>query len=545
MSGIPSTVAVPIADTIVFEHNCPRSWFFFDTEIGEIRRHVGRDLQAVSLFEALTSHPPQRGGRLLDVVATYTYVFEDPTTEDNVVSILYLDRRGLENFLTHPHPVKRQGMLQQFVVPLDSNECVLQAVWSPSVCILRRRTSLKPLFHTLTPVAERLVTFDGPESYSLEGVCSPDTVDTLNAACASIAEHLLRTQHMKVAAMTLYFKMTAKCVPCLLWCGNMQFQGLNPANLGHVAQFSCSALPSRDETFVDRSLRQVNEQQSELERQMSPQSPGQRRRDAAKLARANGALVSNNIYGGSGKKQAGAAALAAVADVKRRGSSSGANARSGGAVVGGVGRSGSGAGNGGLQPLSGSGVGVGGGSLSMQVMESKIAELTDSWYTVGEDVEEEYRAIRDVEQAAQTIVEDTLYMAMSHFQVDPEANGSAAAVGGSSASPSSPGVVGSVPGGGLRISFPIDLQRFLDGTDNVAQLVRAIGLIELDAGEYLIQRSEGDVALRQHPIPTMVAAGRVWIASYFASRITALQQRASLHLQIAAVKIGLAAATAR
>lgn len=42
-----------LPDTIIYEHNYPRSWLYFDGKSQELKRHTGKDLDTKSIAAAL------------------------------------------------------------------------------------------------------------------------------------------------------------------------------------------------------------------------------------------------------------------------------------------------------------------------------------------------------------------------------------------------------------------------------------------------------------------------------------------------------------
>ena len=58
------------------------------------------------------------------------------------------------------------GILQRFLDPYGEHQTLIQAVWSPNLCIFSKRMNYRNLYDTGYDPYERLTTFDGAEVYS-------------------------------------------------------------------------------------------------------------------------------------------------------------------------------------------------------------------------------------------------------------------------------------------------------------------------------------------------------------------------------------------
>lgn len=112
----------------------------------------------------------------------------------------------MENFLQRRS--KREhgnGILQKFVIPKGSSNSLLQVVWSPHVCLVRRRTNNNRLLDFKHSMYERAVTYEGPSHYSSEVFVAPSLERHVKAACKNIVDHFQRL-HIRVQRMVLFFK---------------------------------------------------------------------------------------------------------------------------------------------------------------------------------------------------------------------------------------------------------------------------------------------------------------------------------------------------
>jgi hypothetical protein len=524
VNDVASIVKVRIPTTVLFEHSCPRAWYDFDDEIREVRRQVGKDLQATSIYNDFMGIPNKAnegdglglppvvgvdqhshssgahrkgaarvGGmrREGEVIASFTYV-QEAASEEPVVGVIYLTAEELRDFLTKPNPLKRQGILQKFIPSLETNETVIQASWSPRVCLLRRRTSRRGRGDHRHPVSERYVTFDGPDHLSVEGACSKETVRVFGSLCEDIADHLYKTQHLKVANMILFFKQNQNVEPVLLWCGGLQFQGFRTAT---PLQATLSLLESgpRGDDAQEIAARKVLSETDKHHKVLLTEFKSPRRRVLFPAAgRSNDQKTEDGAGGPNSNSQGGAS--------------------------------------------SGS---VSGGADSaffrrrrIEELRKSIKGLCETWYKMTDEIEEEYLTLVEHERAVQAMVEDTLYLAMSQrVETTHPSEMSSAMFASATFKPEEEGDL-------LRIRFPPELSRYLSSPEHVASLIKAMGLVELPSGDISLSSRSSKLP----PIPTIISAARNWIADHFRERMFALRMKASGQVQLAAVKLALQAA---
>ncbi|CUG36682.1 Hypothetical protein, putative [Bodo saltans] len=277
----PGEVAPPlrvsIPDTIVFEHNCPRSWFYYDVENKEIRKRAGRDLQAGTILaEFGTSTPGVSSGSgastSITTVATFTYLRHEDGSNEPAVTTLYLTKEGLEKLLITTSVVKLEGILQKHFLPIELNECVIQATWGAKLCLIRRRMNHRTITDRPRLLSEKHCTFDGPDHLSIEVSTAKDTVGDITHITERIVEHVARTARMKPVSMMLYFKLDQQRKPRLLWCSSLRFDK-HPYTLPPACVFVSPELESPDTTADDTALDDMAIAQSKLERRSRPGSP--------------------------------------------------------------------------------------------------------------------------------------------------------------------------------------------------------------------------------------------------------------------------------
>ena len=229
-----------VPDTIVFDHNFPRGWYTSDLKAKEISKKQGKELDAASIYNAFSKTPNPS----VAIVASYmcSYDEEDANGETNTVTqVEFFNEETVKEFVGRK--VKREGILQKFLIPKGHRNSVIQAVWSPRVCIVQRRTnvcSIKDKLQCERDPYTSAVTYEGPSHFSEEGTCAGHTTEEVKNICGNIVQHFYNLEHKYITRMVLYFKVDEKDQVWLLWCGSLRCQ--RPRSAQSNAVESCSAL---------------------------------------------------------------------------------------------------------------------------------------------------------------------------------------------------------------------------------------------------------------------------------------------------------------
>lgn len=165
---LESCLNVLIPDTIVYEHNFPRGWYCYDEKHNEIKKKTGKELDPKKIFKEF-SKTTVKG---IDIVASYLSKCEKSSGGEETTQVEFFDVDDLEKFL-FKRERREQGILQKFLVPKGSHNSVVQAIWSPHVCLVEKRNNCLKLIDKKNTMYERAVTYEGPAHYSQEGLhCS-------------------------------------------------------------------------------------------------------------------------------------------------------------------------------------------------------------------------------------------------------------------------------------------------------------------------------------------------------------------------------------
>jgi hypothetical protein len=270
-----------IPDTVVFEHNFPRAWYTFDTKTQEIVKRAGKLLDSQSIHKFFCEE--ERG---CDLVAQFYHksvsvpvvghhqgrgssasprggpggksrggpgstssaasgghhhhgsssAAADDRAEELTTSVEYFTKETLFEFL-HNRKTKPDGVLQKFLIPKGETSArhnfQLQAVWSPLVTLVYKRTNKHRLSDKTTPVHQRGATFDGLAHHSAESLVADGTKARIDELCKTIVQHFFLTEHKQITRLVLYFKIDDLERIWVLWASSLRIGSdkLNPSYL--------------------------------------------------------------------------------------------------------------------------------------------------------------------------------------------------------------------------------------------------------------------------------------------------------------------------
>eukprot|EP01012_Entosiphon_sulcatum_P036527 TRINITY_DN4656_c0_g1_i2.p1 TRINITY_DN4656_c0_g1~~TRINITY_DN4656_c0_g1_i2.p1 ORF type:complete len:838 (+),score=131.35 TRINITY_DN4656_c0_g1_i2:42-2555(+) len=195
-----------IPDTIVF-YNFPMVWYYWSETKKEICKKGGKELERNNILLAMKKKKEESGNRDCDILASFLSHRQD-SEED---SITFFNEAELDEFLANREQVQQHGLLQQFVYPRGERNEMIQAVWSPRLCLVNKRVSRFKLNDKKYTRTERAITFEGATHYSEEALCAPSVHHKVKEGCVSFADHFKSVEHSyAISRMVLYFKEDKK-----------------------------------------------------------------------------------------------------------------------------------------------------------------------------------------------------------------------------------------------------------------------------------------------------------------------------------------------
>lgn len=219
-----------VPDTVVFERNFPRGWFTTDVKAREIMRKQGKDLDAATIEAGFLEDVKDT----CPIVATYLSTNEEVSSEGETIVKTYVEvfnKDTIGEFLARKK--KMDGILQKFVMPKGYFNSLIKCVWSPRVCMVRRRTNKYPILDKKRAANDPFsttVTYEGPLFLSEESGISGNIAIEAKKLCGHIVQHFYYTEHKFITRMVLYFKNDKNDRIWFLWCGSLRVSDRNASS---------------------------------------------------------------------------------------------------------------------------------------------------------------------------------------------------------------------------------------------------------------------------------------------------------------------------
>ena len=204
-------------DTVVYEHNFPQHWYTFDTKHQEIQKRPGSFLDTAQILKFFSRPVTKR----FAIVAQYIFATDNPATEEPDLSVEFFSAETLKDFL-HNRKNHPDGILQRFVVPKGERNFQLQAIWSPNVTLVYKRTNNIRLSDRTSSFYDRAVTCDGPSHYTREDLIAEQTRKEVIRICDRFVQHFHSTEHKPISRLVMYFKVDDKDNVWILWASSLR-----------------------------------------------------------------------------------------------------------------------------------------------------------------------------------------------------------------------------------------------------------------------------------------------------------------------------------
>lgn len=216
---------VLVPDVVIYKYRIPAYWYFTGSD-GQLKRKNKGSIINKKIFAEFTKGAKSPS----DVVAYHISENEDASPGQPSTTIQYFDTRTLHEFLFHKDK-HNDGCLQKFIKPKGDSNSMIQAAWSPQICLLERRVNLQRLDATRVPLQQRCCTYEGGEHLSkitpVRGTLLPDKIQQL---CWGIVSHVRTTshEHQHISRLLLNFKCDDNDQVWLLWCSSVRLSQPEP-----------------------------------------------------------------------------------------------------------------------------------------------------------------------------------------------------------------------------------------------------------------------------------------------------------------------------
>lgn len=148
-------------------------------------------------------------------------------TEHQKIVIDYLTVSKLKEFLfedTYEKPMQG-GVLQRFVDPYGDHNTVIQAIWSPNLCVFNKRMNHRFLYDLGYDPYERAVTFDGAEVYSHSVPIRGHEISMeMRKYCENVVKRISHVtfERLMISRMVAYFKPDKNNRLYFLYCSSLR-----------------------------------------------------------------------------------------------------------------------------------------------------------------------------------------------------------------------------------------------------------------------------------------------------------------------------------
>ena len=278
-----SCLKLRLPDTVIITRGVPTRYFFTSTKQRKDRnpailRKRKQNVTVESIFDlfcrkASTTTTDLRGERRERDVVAYFIASADCTSRFRRQSVTdaddgndagdrakaaesdaynnaqcdieYFDRDGLRRFLQEGRK-NQTGILQRFIQPSGgTHNSLVQAIWTPNVCLMERRQTKQSLHDTRFGLYERTVTFEGPDVHSIsKPVRGTVLANKIKGMCNNIVCHVSEVTAAvpkrtwadatnssdKLASMVIFFKVDINDHIWLLFTSSLRLSGSTTTN---------------------------------------------------------------------------------------------------------------------------------------------------------------------------------------------------------------------------------------------------------------------------------------------------------------------------
>ncbi|CAK88555.1 unnamed protein product (macronuclear) [Paramecium tetraurelia] len=241
-SLLKESFQIRIPDTLIYKNGVPQVWYFTSKE-GEIMTKKSEARKSENLIKHFCSGDKPNGQVIAYYIYPQKYNHSDPKEEktfpsqskkakplldfDEKICIYYLTKQMFPDFVNSPNKPP-SGILQKFIEPLGNHESLIQAIWSPSVCILSKKQNNRDLYDMAYDPYERCTTFDGGEAYSrVIPLRGKEISQEIRKQCQMIVQKITNLSYgqTNLSRIVFYFKADQNNKVWFLYSSSIRIQG--------------------------------------------------------------------------------------------------------------------------------------------------------------------------------------------------------------------------------------------------------------------------------------------------------------------------------
>ncbi|CUF34184.1 Hypothetical protein, putative [Bodo saltans] len=170
---------------------------------------------------------PQTGG---GGGRTKPHASNDASGEEPLTVVEYMNEPQLRDFLLR-RTKREDGFLQRWVWPNGKHNNVIQAIWTPHMCLVSRRTNQHAVRDSRETMYDRAVTYEGPSYLSGDSYVAPHVHWQVERFCADLVAYMFAEHHIPLRRMVLHFKVDWNSTVWFLWASSIRVQDKSQINL--------------------------------------------------------------------------------------------------------------------------------------------------------------------------------------------------------------------------------------------------------------------------------------------------------------------------
>lgn len=194
-----------IPDTVIYKYCIPAYWYFTGAD-GRLKRKNKASIVSKKIYAEFVRGAKHHDDIVACHISEGQRASSDADSSAQETRIRYFDARSLHNFLFLEEKPD-DGCLQKFVRPKGLNNLMIQAAWSPQMCLLERRVNFYPMLSGRVPLQERCATYEGDEHLSklmpVRGTLLPEKIQQL---CWEMVSHIRSISQQQICRMLMFFK---------------------------------------------------------------------------------------------------------------------------------------------------------------------------------------------------------------------------------------------------------------------------------------------------------------------------------------------------
>lgn len=144
--------------------------------------------------------------------------------------IEYMNEPQLRDFLLR-RTKREDGFLQRWIWPNGKNNNVIQAVWTPHMCLVTRRKNKYAVRDARISMYERAATYEGASHLSEDSYVAAHVQWQIERICQDIIRYMHEEHRVPIRRMVIYFKVDWDSTIWFLWASSIRVQDKAQLNL--------------------------------------------------------------------------------------------------------------------------------------------------------------------------------------------------------------------------------------------------------------------------------------------------------------------------